>query len=413
LCTEEAQRLIDINQEIQEDIKRIVESAKNEQTQWDNIVKIFNDRFRNLPYVIDIKDRDSALLEDATEPVMILKYKHPTDPTKDQSFEKNPKGEYAVSSYLSTGERKAFYLLNVLFELNIRQQSGENHLIVLDDIVDSFDYKNKYAFLEYIHEIANEFHNLRIILLTHNFDFFRLLKSRLRTDADHFLIATKQAGEVSLEAANCFEIFGYMRKRAHEDKKVWVATLPFVRNLLEFKTDDPRDNTTDFMKLTKCLHSLDDDQDIATIQSIISTELTSVASHPFNDGAERVVDVLLDTANNIIDDGSFNIYDNIILAMACRRLAEDYMKSKMNTTDISNAKNDNKPFTMALFVRYKNNVADTEENKAIIGKVNLITPEHIHLNAFAYEPLIDIGKHDLIKLQDSITRIYAVTNTSP
>jgi len=45
--------------------------------------------------------------------------------------------------YLSMGERRAFYILNVLFEVDPTRKDGQEPLIVIDDIADSFDYKKQ------------------------------------------------------------------------------------------------------------------------------------------------------------------------------------------------------------------------------------------------------------------------------
>jgi len=64
----------------------------------------------------------------------------------------------------------------VLFEVEARKAAGRATLFVIDDLADSFDYKNKYAIIQYLKEIVN-YSDFKIILLTHNFDFFRTVKS--------------------------------------------------------------------------------------------------------------------------------------------------------------------------------------------------------------------------------------------
>lgn len=78
---------------------------------------------------------------------------------------------------LSTGEKKALYVLNVIFEIEAQRKSGQGTLLVVDDIADSFDYKNKYAIIQYLMEIA-ESDIFKQLILTHNFDFFRTINSR-------------------------------------------------------------------------------------------------------------------------------------------------------------------------------------------------------------------------------------------
>ena len=56
---------------------------------------------------------------------------------------------------LSNGEKKALYILNILYEVKARELEGKEYLMILDDIADSFDYKNKYAIIEYLNDIIN------------------------------------------------------------------------------------------------------------------------------------------------------------------------------------------------------------------------------------------------------------------
>ena len=54
---------------------------------------------------------------------------------------------------------------------------------MLDDIADSFDYKNKYAIVEYINYLIDLHANkLYMLIFTHNYDFYRTLSSRLGLD---------------------------------------------------------------------------------------------------------------------------------------------------------------------------------------------------------------------------------------
>ena len=78
---------------------------------------------------------------------------------------------------LSTGERKALYILNIIFEVEARRKIQQETLFIFDDIADSFDYRNKYAIIQYLVDIE-EVPQFRQLLLTHNFDFFRTVQSR-------------------------------------------------------------------------------------------------------------------------------------------------------------------------------------------------------------------------------------------
>jgi wobble nucleotide-excising tRNase len=75
---------------------------------------------------------------------------------------------------LSQGERRALYILNIIFEIRARKKADQKTLLIIDDVADSFDYKNKYAIVEYLKEISED-ENFFQIILTHNFDFLKLL----------------------------------------------------------------------------------------------------------------------------------------------------------------------------------------------------------------------------------------------
>ena len=55
---------------------------------------------------------------------------------------------------------------------------GREIMLVIDDIADSFDYRNKYAIIEYLKEITED-GIFKVIILTHNFDFYRTCSSRI------------------------------------------------------------------------------------------------------------------------------------------------------------------------------------------------------------------------------------------
>ena len=61
---------------------------------------------------------------------------------------------------------------------------------MVDDIADSFDYKNKYAIIEYLKDISQE-NIFKQIILTHNFDFHRTVSSRLDMEREHKLNTVK------------------------------------------------------------------------------------------------------------------------------------------------------------------------------------------------------------------------------
>ena len=86
----------------------------------------------------------------------------------------------------------------MLIYRKIRKHAREGvvqYLIIADDISDSFDYKNKYAIIEYLCDLA-ETKGIDLLMLTHNFDFFRTVKYRCDVNRRNCYIAQRSADGV-------------------------------------------------------------------------------------------------------------------------------------------------------------------------------------------------------------------------
>jgi ABC-type microcin C transport system duplicated ATPase subunit YejF len=90
------------------------------------------------------------------------------------------------------------YILNILFEINARRKQGQETLVISDDIADSFDYKNKYAIVEYLKDVS-ELDKFCCVFLTHNFDFHRTISSRLNIKRPYRLFAAKNGRDLALK----------------------------------------------------------------------------------------------------------------------------------------------------------------------------------------------------------------------
>jgi wobble nucleotide-excising tRNase len=162
---------LDLLQKYQDAEKRkreIEEEASKQRTDWERVIDIFNDRFF-VPFKLIAKNRIPVIL--GSEPILSLGFTF-FDGTESVSVEKSQ-----LMQVLSTGEKKALYILNIIFEIEARTKAGVDTLLVVDDIADSFDYKNKYAIIQYLLDIAQR-PNFKQIILTHNFDFFRTVNGR-------------------------------------------------------------------------------------------------------------------------------------------------------------------------------------------------------------------------------------------
>ncbi len=134
-----------------------------------------------MPFTVQVENQDDVILSDAA-------------PTLGFNFH-DGRSSAAINQdkllkVLSQGEKRALYILNILFEIEIRVKAEQEILIVIDDIADSFDYKNKYAIVEYLKDVASVAH-FSLLLLTHNFDFHRIICSRVGVNRNNRLIAVK------------------------------------------------------------------------------------------------------------------------------------------------------------------------------------------------------------------------------
>ena len=136
---------------------------------------------------------------------------------KDQDDEVNTDRE-TLLKVLSSGEKRALYLLNIIFEVEARKKISQKTIFVIDDIADSFDYKNKYAIIEYLLDISEEgiFYE---IILTHNFDFFRTIEARL-VDYSHCHMIRKSDEQIELIDASYIKgPFNDWKQNIHKDNK--------------------------------------------------------------------------------------------------------------------------------------------------------------------------------------------------
>ena len=179
--------LIETYEKVRESKEDIYAEARNQRTQWERVIDIFNNRFK-VPFTLSVKNRVEVVVGNTELLELGFTYEDGIDSAV---IERND-----LLKYLSNGERKAFYILNVIFEIERRKKDAQETLIVFDDIADSFDYQNKYAIVEYLKEINQE-GIFKQIILTHNFDFLRTVQSRFVGYAG-CLMSLKSDHEVTL-----------------------------------------------------------------------------------------------------------------------------------------------------------------------------------------------------------------------
>ncbi|MDF5933819.1 hypothetical protein P4126_10060 [Pseudomonas aeruginosa] len=289
-------------------------------------------------------------------------------------------------------------MLNILFEIEVRKKAKQETLIIVDDIADSFDYKNKYAIIQYLMDIAEDPH-FKQIILTHNFDFYRTIQSRFVRYPDCFMASKTAAGLVLEQAAGIQNVFvkDWKPNFATEPKKK-IACIPFMRNLIEYTKDAAN---PDFVKLTSLLHwKADSDQITISDLDVIFNRLfgQNVASA---EGAKTVMALIEHEASGCLKAAEgINFENKIVLAMSIRLTAERFMVKRINDPAFVAGIDSNQ--TAKLLKKFRELFSTELKTLKILQRVALMTPENIHLNSFMYEPILDMSDGNLRKLYGEV-----------
>ncbi len=365
--------------------KEIEEEAGKQRTQWESVIEIFNSRFF-VPFKLIAKNKVSVML--GQEPMLRLGF------TFEDGGDQVPVEKDALMQALSTGEKKALYVLNIIFEVEARKKSKQETVFVVDDIANSFDYKNKYAIIQYLMDIAEEPYFNQIIM-THNFDFFRTIHSRF-VKYPHCLMALKSADGISLEKATGIKnvFVNDWKPNFFKDPKKRIASIPFIRNLIEYTKGK---SDADFIKLTSLLHWKSDSA------CITQGELDGIYNSTFSgtetsvDDTSLVMDIISHEARECLKAGvGINFENKIVLSIAIRITADKFMVNKINDAQFVADIESNQ--TPKLFEKFKELFSGDIEEVETIQRVILMTPESIHLNSFMYEPILDMSDEHLKKL---------------
>lgn len=381
------------------DIEKIVAAANDSKGLWDDTIEEFKTRFTSLPFSFSIKNRGDAILGQDM-PTIIYSY---GSKLVDKSV--------LTENVLSQGERRAFYLLNVIFDIKSREKENKETLFIIDDIADSFDYKNKYAIIQYLNDL-NKSKNFKSIVLTHNFDFYRTLQMRILANGrwDHSFIAERDNDEIRLLPGGDRMItdpFNKWRSECGKDERLLVAAIPFVRELYNYQKGN---KSREYLLLTHLLHDkeADDQNNIPATCDIKLSDIENVFADMLNvqfefpDKTKKVIDVIFSVADQIQQDphDGINLGDKIVLSVAIRLLAEQKI-----LTYIERPSNIGKDQFWQLYNVFRGQFGSDETKKGILDvleQVSTITPANIHINSFMYEPIIDIGIDELVCLYERV-----------
>lgn len=395
------------------DFSEAIDALEIDDTPWKKALDIFNQRF-TVPFMMNVVNLKGAIIGESVPQVEFSFKKGDTVKTIDRS-------KLEKLDTLSQGEKRALYLLNIIFDIEQIKNTGEETLLVIDDIADSFDYKNKYAIIEYLYELA-QVSNIYMLILTHNFDFYRTVASRLSVNRSNRLIADYSNDVLKLEV-EYYQDKPFKNWKNNPKEKDIFALLPFVRNLIEYGVDQNISHTgEDFLFLTSLLHEKQDSRRI-TFGDIepLYKHYAGVTQFDASVGTDVVVLSKLYSVCDDITTSDTKLENKIVLSIGIRHKAEEYMiqqihnytgqlswrKNKQNyrgtNVEFMNFVQNNRNQTRELFNGYKQ-FGDADKIK-ILNEVNIMTPEHIHVNSFMYEPILDMDIVELHRLYHTIKNL--------
>lgn len=387
-----------------------IDAVAMDDTPWKHALDIFNQRF-SVPFTMSVANLKGAIIGESVPQVKFTF----TNGTDQKTIDRSQLEELDT---LSQGEKRALYLLNIIFDIEQLKASGREVVLVIDDIADSFDYKNKYAIIEYLYELAQE-STFYLLILTHNFDFHRTVSSRLGLSRLNRLMADLNNAVLTLEQEHYQnQPFEYWRN--NPDEKHILALIPFVRNLIEYGTDrDISQTGSDFDYLTLLLHEKTQSgaitfADIEPLyQNYIGVKHFDASTVP----TDSVLGKLYSVCDGITTTDT-NLENKIVLAIGIRHKAEEFMISAISpyggqlnwrsgrnnvtgsATDFLSFVESTKNQTRELLKGYQQ-FGDTAKI-AVLNEVSIMTPEHIHINSFMYEPLLDMDITELLTLYQRV-----------
>ncbi len=393
-----------------ETLSRAIDAVSLDDTPWKRALEIYKKRF-DVPFEMEITNLKGAIIGESIPRVEFSFFKD--DQTVTLSREKLDELDT-----LSQGEKRALYLLNIIFEIEEIKQSGQEKLFIIDDIADSFDYKNKYAIVEYLYELAED--NLfSMIIMSHNFDFYRTVSSRLGLRRDCRLFIDGSDGNITL-VQEYYQNQPFEKWKEHPIEKNIIALVPFIRNLVEYGRDyhtaDPNGPNTDYNLLTMLLHEKEQTHNMR-FSDLVEIYKAYLGLETFDETVNlqgRVIDSLYAICD-ALTTADTNLENKIVLAMAIRHKAEEFMKHEIQAYEgtitwrgARRAPETGSSIRFLEAISSKNNQTrellngykqfGDESKIKILEEVNIMTPENIHLNSFMYEPILDMDVNELLSL---------------
>lgn len=365
---------LEVVKKAKKELNNVLKIAQDKQTNFERAIEIYKNRFHP---IFDIKIVNKA--------ESMLGIKTPTITFYHNRYCEIPVSETKLSQILSSGEKTTLNILKFIVEY---ENCKKYHpFIILDDIVETFDYSNRYAFMEYINDLVNL--DVPTIVMTHNFEFYRTVSKRI-PKLRKSVASANSNGVVDIQTNNrinknmenvlkCSNVYDFF------------CAIPYLREIKTILLEDTK-------TLDSCLHYKENTSKLQIKDILLQFPSNAIKSLKI-DGNDIYMEKLFEITDNLSGFDDFDIVKKTILSLSCRLLIE----RKIIANNFNLLTNINTNQTAQLLDLYGEKLFPNV--KKYLEVVQLSTPEFIHANAFMYEPLIDINGKYLFELYNQIKKI--------
>lgn len=365
---------LEVVKKAKKELNNVLKIAQDKQTNFERAIEIYKNRFHP---IFDIKIVNKA--------ESMLGIKTPTITFYHNRYCEIPVSETKLSQILSSGEKTTLNILKFIVEY---ENCKKYHpFIILDDIVETFDYSNRYAFMEYINDLVNL--DVPTIVMTHNFEFYRTASKRI-PKLRKSVASANSNGVVDIQTNNrinknmenvlkCSNIYDFF------------CAIPYLREIKTILLEDTK-------TLDSCLHYKENTSKLQIKDILLQFQSNAIKSLKIDEN-DIYMEKLFEIADSLSGFDDFDIVKKTILSLSCRLLIE----RKIIANNFNLLTNINTNQTAQLLDLYGEKLFPNV--KKYLEAVQLSTPEFIHANAFMYEPLIDINGKYLFELYNQIKKI--------
>ena len=306
-----------------------------------------------------------------------------------------------MNNRLSEGEKKTFFLINLILQIETKRKRKEPFVLIFDDVVDSFDYKNKYAFLQYLSEMANNINNKeQIFILTHSFDFYCGVLNSLRSvphserftfsnDVSSFFLVNKEGVVDVLSADALVRLTTPQGLNEWKDSKNGYdvfAYLCFFRGLCEMKGDE-------LEPFNPYFHYIGNNTEMKKLNQLLLLKQNLYADNAL------YLDCLLQECDSIVaqDMSEVDLSKKICLALGIRILREKYLILYADEHGIKYSQGPNRMNIINKLEKrvFKDFGQDSDECRKLLA-AKIVSNPNVHVNGLVFEPIVDIGVDSLL-----------------